>query len=218
MKEIKAVVFDVDGTLVDSMWIWKKVDIEFLEKRGISLPEDMQVDIEGLSYTETAMYFKDRFSLPESVEDIKEEWRVMAEELYRTCIPLKSGVMEFLTYAKESGKKIGIATSNSREIVDCMLMRHGIGEFFTSIRTSCEVPRSKPFPDVYLKVAEDLGVLPKECLVFEDTVAGASSALSAGMKVYVIADEGSLAFKEKLQKMTEGYIHDFKEMMDCFRQ
>ena len=216
MKEIKAVIFDVDGTLVDSMWIWKKVDIAFLEKRGIALPEEMQTDIEGLSYTETAMYFKDRFSLSESVEDIKEEWRIMAEELYRTCIPLKSGVLDFLNYIKNKGKKIGIATSNSREIVECMLERHNIKEYFSSIWTSCEVPRSKPFPDVYLKVAEDLEVAPAECLAFEDTVAGTTAALSAGMRVIVVADESSANFKEKLKKMAQGYIYGFEEMMGVF--
>ena len=73
LQDIKAVIFDVDGTLVDSMWIWKQVDIEFLARRNIELPVDLQKDIEGMSYTATAEYFRERFQLPETVEEIKEE-------------------------------------------------------------------------------------------------------------------------------------------------
>ena len=94
-KDINAVIFDVDGTLIDSMWIWKQVDIEFLGKRGIALPERLQMEIEGMSYSETAVYFKERFNLLECLEEIKEEWRLMAEDYYKCHIQLKSGAKEF---------------------------------------------------------------------------------------------------------------------------
>jgi HAD superfamily hydrolase (TIGR01509 family) len=216
-KDIKAVIFDVDGTLIDSMWIWKQVDIEFLGKRGITLPEKLQFEIEGMSYSETAIYFKARFDLPETLEEIKEEWRVMAEDYYKWHIKLKSGVKEFLKLLHEKGLILGIATSNSRELVDHMLANHGIGQYFSKIRTSCEVEKGKPHPDVYLKVAEDMGMEPDNCLVFEDTLAGVMAAKSAGMKVIAMADEVSFESKDKLIEMTEGYIHSFEEVMNYFR-
>lgn len=215
-KDIKAVIFDVDGTLIDSMWIWKQVDIEFLGKRGIELPERLQSDIEGMSYSETAIYFKARFDLPESLEEIKEEWRVMAEDYYKTHIKLKSGVKEFLQLLYDKGYTIGIATSNSRELVDHMLNNHGIAKYFSKIRTSCEVEKGKPYPDVYLKVAEDMGIEPRHIVVFEDTIAGVMAAKSAGMKVFAMADETSAESKDKLIEMTEGYIYSFEEVMEYF--
>lgn len=215
-NDIKAVIFDVDGTLVDSMWIWKDVDIEFLGKRGIPLPERLQTDIEGMSYSETAIYFKARFNLTESLEEIKEEWRLMAEDYYKRHIKLKSGAKEFLKLLNDKGITIGIATSNSRELVDYMLTNHGIRQYFSDIRTSCEVDKGKPHPDVYLKVAEDMGIEPCHCLVFEDTVSGVMAAKSAGMKVFAMADEVSLESKDKLIEMTEGYIHSFGEVMGYF--
>jgi HAD superfamily hydrolase (TIGR01509 family) len=215
-KDIKAVIFDIDGTLIDSMWIWKQVDIEFLGKRGIPLPERLQTDIEGMSYSETAIYFKARFNLSESLEEIKEEWRLMAEDYYKCHIKLKSGAKELLKLLYDKGYIIGIATSNSRELVDYMLTNHGISQYFSNIRTSCEVDKGKPHPDVYLKVAEDMDIEPGYCLVFEDTLAGVMAAKSAGMKVIAMADEVSLESKDKLIEMTEGYIHSFDEVMGYF--
>lgn len=215
-KDIEAVIFDVDGTLVDSMWIWKQVDIEFLGKRGIELPQDLQSDIEGLSYTETAGYFKERFGLTETVDDIKEEWGVMANDFYNTRVSLKKGAREFIEHISGKGLKLGIATSNSRDIVEKMLANHRLDSYFNAIRTSCEVARSKPFPDVYLKVAEDLGVSPEKCLVFEDTVAGVTAAKTAGMKVIAVADALAYESREKLEGLAQGYIHGFDEVMAYF--
>ena len=213
LHDIKAVIFDVDGTLVDSMWIWRQVDIDFLARRNIELPGDLQKDIEGMSYTGTAEYFRERFKLPETVEDIKEEWRVMADDLYKNRIPLKSGVKELLHIINNNSLKIGIATSNSRELVETMLKKHEIGEYFDGIRTSCEVPRSKPFPDVYLQAAADMGVKPEECLVFEDTVAGATAAKAAGMRVIAVYDETSAESRPHLEQLAELYIMDFNEFI-----
>jgi HAD superfamily hydrolase (TIGR01509 family) len=213
LNDVKAIIFDVDGTLVDSMWIWKQVDIDFLKRRKTELPIDLQKDIEGLSYTSTAEYFKERFKLPETVEEIKEEWREMADDFYNNIIPLKAGVKELLQIIRDHNLKIGIATSNSRELVETMMKKHEIGKYFDSIRTSCEVPRSKPFPDVYLQAAKDLDVMPENCLVFEDTVAGATAAKAAGMKVVVIYDELSAESRSHLEQLSELYIMDFHEFI-----
>ena len=96
IQNMKAVIFDLDGTLVDSMWMWKQIDIDYLQRFGIELPEDLQASIEGKSFSETAMYFKERFELPDSLEQIKADWNEMAFDTYANKVPLKDGVADFL--------------------------------------------------------------------------------------------------------------------------
>lgn len=211
-NQIKAVIFDLDGTLVDSMWIWKQIDVDYLGKRGFDLPENLQKEIEGMSFTETAEYFKYRFQIEDSIEEIKIEWRQMADGFYLNKIPLKPGTGSLLTYLKMSGIKMGIGTSNARSLAEMVLKRHSIIGYFDSIRTSCEVKKGKPEPDVFLKVAEDLGVEPQECLVFEDTYAGVLAAKRAGMKVIAVADELSFPYKDEICALADRYIIGFDEI------
>jgi HAD superfamily hydrolase (TIGR01509 family) len=212
LNRIKGVIFDLDGTLIDSMWIWKEIDIQFLSKRGIELPDDLQKAIEGMSFTETAIYFKERFSLKESIEAIKAEWNAMAYEFYTNKVPLKDGVMEFIKDLKDRGLKLGIGTSNSRELAIEVLKRHNILPYFDTLRTSCEVKKGKPYPDVFLKVAEDLNITPEKCLVFEDTYAGVLAAKRAGMKVIAVKDELSFPYKSEICSLADKYIESFKEI------
>lgn len=213
LKDIDAIIFDLDGTLVDSMWIWKQIDIDFLEKRGIALPDDLQKEIEGKSFTETAAYFKDRFQIDEPIETIQKEWLEMAESLYENHIPLKEGAYHLLESAKAQGIKLGIGTSNSRALLETVLNVHGIYERFHALRTSCEVKRGKPHPDVFLKVAEDLNVAPSRCLVFEDTHAGILAAKAAGMKVIAVYDALSEPYTDLIKKDSDYYVENFKEVL-----
>ena len=100
---IEAVIFDLDGSMVDSMWVWRSIDIEYLGKFGIDLPENLQACIEGMSFSETAAYFKERFSLPDDLETIKEDWNRMAWDKYANEVPVKEGVRELLAYCGERG-------------------------------------------------------------------------------------------------------------------
>ncbi len=96
--KIKAAIFDMDGTLVDSMWLWKTIDIDYLAKHNLELPEDLQESIEGMSFSETAAYFKKRFVIEDDVETIKEEWNTMAADYYQNKVPLKENVLEFIQH------------------------------------------------------------------------------------------------------------------------
>lgn len=210
----KAVIFDLDGTLVDSMWIWRHIDEAYLVKHGYHLPEDLQKAIEGMSTTETAQYFKDRFGIADSIDAIKEEWIGMARDYYATKIPLKPGADLLLDSLRDKGVKVGIGTSNFRDLADLVLDRHGIRHHLESLRTSCEVERGKPHPDVFLKVASDLGVDPKACLVFEDTHAGVLAAKAAGMACIIVEDPLSKPFLEEMRGDAQGVIEDFTALLD----
>lgn len=213
-KDIKAVLFDLDGTLVDSMWIWRDIDIEYLAKFGLELPDDLQKEIEGMSFSETAEYFKNRFQLTDSLDQIKSDWNKMAAHKYMCEVPLKEGTLELLQYLRENNIKAGIATSNSKELVEMVIESHGVKEYFHSIRTSCEVDKGKPSPDIYLLVADDLGVPSDQCLVFEDVVMGIKAGKNAGMKVCAVYDDFTKEETEIKKELADYYINSFKELLD----
>ena len=130
---IRAVIFDLDGTLVDSMGMWKKIDIEFLGRFGILLPDGLQEEIEGKSFSETAVYFRERFDLPMTLDELKDCWNEMAMYQYSHEVPLKPGVREFLEYLKGRGIFMGIATSNSRELVTAVTKALDIAGYFSAV-------------------------------------------------------------------------------------
>ena len=149
--KIEAVIFDLDGTLVDSMGLWREIDIEFLGERGITYHDDLQEKIEGMSFTETARFCKEYYCLSESVEELKAIWNQMAKQKYRYEVQLKSGVKDFLDLLKQRGIKMGIATSNSEELIQAVNDAYHFDAYMSCIVTACSVNKGKPAPDVYLE-------------------------------------------------------------------
>lgn len=209
LENKKAVIFDLDGSLVDSMWMWREIDIEYLGKFGIPLPEGLQSKIEGMSFSETAVYFKEHFPIPDSVEEMKANWNQMAWDKYMKEVPLKPGISEFLEGCKEHGIKLGIATSNSRELVENVAKVHNLHDYFSCIMTGCDVNKGKPAPDIYLAVAKALQVSPSECLVFEDIVPGILAGKRAGMEVCAVEDAYSVHAREEKKALADYYIEDY---------
>lgn len=214
IRQKKAVIFDLDGTLVDSMWMWKAIDIEYLARFGHDCPLTLQREIEGMSFSETAAYFKSYFSLPDTIEQIKHAWIEMSIEKYRNEVPMKKGALNFLKYLKQSGIKTGIATSNGREMVDAVMDALQITPYFHVVKTACEVPAGKPAPDIYLKVAEELCTPPSDCMVFEDVPAGIQAGKAAGMVVCAVEDEFSIPMREEKLQLADFFIEDYDEILD----
>jgi HAD superfamily hydrolase (TIGR01509 family) len=210
----KAVIFDLDGTLIDSMGIWFEVDKEFLRKRNIAVPKNLFQEVEGgNSYTEIAQFFKDRFDLPESIEEIMEEWTNMVSSHYENDIRLKPGAAEFLDYLKSRSLKLGLGTSNCLSLTEAVLRNNSALNMFDSIKAGCTDIRGKPFPDIFLSVAEELGVEPEECLVIEDVLVGVQAARMAGMTVYAIEDEYVGEERNTVKQTADFYGKDFKELL-----
>ena len=217
LENIKAVIFDLDGTLVDSMWMWKSIDVEYLGKKGIAVPADIQAfqeELEGMGFTETAVFFKNRFQIEDSLEEIKKTWIDMAEEKYCNEVPLKPGVREFLEELKSRKISVGISSSNSRELIVAVLKAHEIEKYFDCITTCCEVLNSKPAPDVYLKTAQGLQVEPKNCLVFEDVPMGIMAGKNAGMQVCAVEDAYSKRQEAEKRRLADYYIEDYYEVLN----
>jgi HAD superfamily hydrolase (TIGR01509 family) len=141
----------------------------------------------------------------------------MAWEKYREEVPLKEGVKEFLSYLRQNNIPAGIATSNSRELVDLVIDSHNMKGYFSSIRTSCEVAKGKPSPDIYLLVAEDLGVAPQKCLVFEDVLQGVMAGKNADMKVCAVYDEYSEKDMEEKKRLSDYYVNTINEVLELLQ-
>lgn len=209
----RGMLFDLDGTLIDSMWMWKAIDIEYLGRYGIELPVDLQRKIEGMSFSETAVYFKETFQIPDSLEVIKDTWNQMAYDKYKNEVPLKEGVMDFLKHCKEQGIKTAICTSNSRELASVCLESLGISQYIDLLVTACEVNKGKPAPDIYLKAAENLSLHPDECLVFEDIVKGLQAGIAAGMDTCAVDDKYSEETESEKRKNARYYVRTFDEIL-----
>lgn len=213
LEDVDAVIFDLDGSLVDSMWVWKKVDIEYLGRFGIEPPENLNHLIGGRSFHETAVYFKELFQIPDETEQIKADWNRMAWDKYKNEVPLKDGAGEFIEFCVQKKIKLGIATSNSRELVENVIAAHGLEGDFGCIMTSREITKGKPAPDIYLAAAGALHVEPERCLVFEDIVHGIQAGKAAGMKVCAVYDEAAASQEEEKRRLADYYIRDFKELI-----
>ena len=214
LQNIHAVIFDLDGSLVDSMWIWKQIDIDYLGRFGYELPETLQSEIEGMSFLETAQYMKKRFNIPQEIEEMITDWNQMAWDKYENEVFLKPGVAEFLEECQKRNIKLGIASSNSRELIENVIHARGLEGVFGCIMTGSDNVKGKPAPDIYLRAAEGLRVAPEYCLVFEDIVQGILAGKNAGMKVCAVEDAYSVHQREEKRKLADYYIEDYYGLFD----
>lgn len=215
LNTFDAAIFDMDGTILDSLGIWEKIDYDFLEKkRGIKVPEDYVHAIAAMSYGEIARYTKERFNLPDTPEQLMQEWTDMATHEYANNIKLKPYVKEYIRYLKEHNKKIVLCTSSPVFFYEPALKNNGIYEFFDAFTNTCEAGEGKNSPKVYLLAAQKANVQKERCIVFEDIAPAAQCAKNAGMKVCGVYDERSRAHKEKLISICDYYINGFEELLN----
>ena len=207
---MKAYIFDLDGTLFDSIGVWRDVDIEFLEKRGFAVPEDYADKIAALTLPQAAEYTIKRFGLKENARDIVQEWTSMAAHAYATKVKLKPNAMEYLLALKRSGAKLAIATSGIPELFEPALRNTGIFHLFDAICHAREVGVSKSSPDIFLLAAERLGVSPEECILFDDLLVALQTAKSIGMTTYGVFDLAFEAEWNEIKKTADVVLYDFK--------
>lgn len=213
INTFSAAIFDMDGTLVDSMSMWSDIDREYLGKYGIPMPPDLQKAIDPLTWEECELYFRDVLGIRKTTEEIGREWLDMAMQKYEHEVALKPGVREILAYLKESGTSIGVASSSSRAMIEGALSAHDILRYFDAIVPCDEAGAGKPDPACYLAAAKKLGKKPADCVVFEDLPNGIRAGLNAGMTVIAVDDMYSRPMEDEKRKLADGLIRDFRELL-----
>ena len=213
IKNIEGAVFDLDGTLLDSSWVWEKVDEKFLGDRGFQVPDDYVDEISPLGAERAAVYTIERFGLNEDKDDIVREWIEMAKKEYATEVVCKPYAKEFLEELQKLNIKMAVATSSDRELFMKTLEREGILKYFQKIVTVDEVERGKGYPDIYEEAARRIKVNPHKCLVFEDILAGVTGASLGEFNVVAVFDEKSKHNWEKIKSISKYSINDYKELL-----
>lgn len=213
INKFKGVIFDLDGTLFDSMGIWKEVDIAFFRNHGMRMPSDYQDKIKDMHFRTMAIYTKDRFHMRSSIESIMDEWCELCYDKYANDVPLKKGVKDFLDLLKENNIKIAFATANTTELSEVCLKNNGIFEYFDTGAYLHETLTDKSDPDVYFLACERLGLSPDECIVFEDLLAGIKGAVKGGFTVCGVYDKHSRRDTENIKRIADYYIKSFEELL-----
>lgn len=213
MFDFKGAIFDLDGTLIDSMGVWEKIDREFLKKRNISIPSDYIEKINSMSFKKVAKYTIERFKLKESPEELIKEWNEMAIYEYSNNIKLKPHVKEYLIKLKDNNIKIGLVTSSSRILYEPVLKNNHIYEYFDVLTSLEDVKRDKSYPDIYLLVADKLKLNPQDCVGFEDILVAVNTMKKADFKVIGVYDKYADSEVEEIKKISDRFIYDFKELL-----
>lgn len=208
----KAAIFDLDGTLLDSMGVWDQVDIDFLAKRGIEVPADYMGKVAAMQFRQIAEYTIARFGLPDTPEALMQEWDDMARVAYSTVVEAKPHAVEYLSYLKRSGAKLAVATSLPPALREPAMKHVGIFDYFDQIVSVDDANNvGKDRPDVFLLAAGRLGVVPEQCTVFEDLLVAMRSAKSVGMRVWAIHDDSSDGDWPDICSLADGVLFDFSE-------
>lgn len=210
MPVCKAVLFDLDGTLLDSLRVWEMVDTRFLKDRGIPVPPGYVETLAGLSFRAAARYTVRRFSLPEDPEKLMEQWYRMAAYEYGHTVALKPLAKAYLQHLKDGGYHLGVVTDLPRRLYAPALAHTGIAPLFDTVCGAEEAGLGKPSPEGFLLAAKRLEADPWECAVFEDTLQGVTAAKAAGVrKVFAVYDPLSEPYEGEIRKLADGCIRSF---------
>ena len=208
-----AAIFDLDGTILDSLYVWRQVDERFFGARGIAVPEDYAQEIAGMSFGETVAYTIRRFNLTDAPEKVIGEWMMLAQDEYAHHVQTVPGAREYLRMLRREGVKLAAATANRRALFLPALEHLGLMGLFDAILTTGDMgDKNKADGALFLAAAEKMGVGPHGCAVFEDTLEGIRGAKAAGMRAYAVKSVACAHSLCEIDAIADGVIDDFRGM------
>ena len=208
---IRGAIFDVDGTLLDSMFIWDTIGETYLRSIGYQPKENLNETFKNMSLHQAACYYQTEYGVTLSIDQIMDGVNAMLERYYRFEVPLKPGVAELLERLRQSGVKLCIATATDRHLVEAALDRCGVLSCFGEIFTCNEVGHGKDEPDIFEEALRFLGTEKAETVVFDDALYAVRTAKEAGFPVAVIYDSHEKN-QEGLRVLADFYIEDFSQV------
>ncbi|MGM9522139.1 MAG: HAD family hydrolase [Oscillospiraceae bacterium] len=212
--DFKGAVFDLDGTLLDSMPLWNSRGSDYLRGRGIEPAPDVDKRYKALSLAQASEYLKSEYGIPDTADEIACQLNAGVEQGYRQTVQPKEGVPEFLAFLREKKVRMCVATATERYLVEMVLRRVGLLDFFDGILTCGEVGTGKDVPDIYIKGAELLGTSIEETLVFEDAPHAIRTAKGAGFRVAAVEDGSYVAERDEIRAMSDIYVSSFYKLME----
>ena len=215
-KEIKGVIFDVDGVLLDSMGIWTDLGARYLVSIGSKPEEGLSDILFSMSMEQGAEYLKEHYSLSQSADEILEGLRNMLRDFYYYEVHAKAGAEDLLRMISNAGIKITAATSSPRGHIEKALERNGLLGYVSRMFTNSEIGKSKHFPDIYNAASGYMGTAPEETLVFEDSLYALRTASAAGYMTAGVYDGLGEPDQAGLEESADMYIRDLSEAAVLF--
>lgn len=210
-RSVSGAIFDVDGTILDSMEMWRTTGSRFLRKCGVTPPPDIDRLMFQITLEEGASLFGEKFGIEGTPEEIKARVLQMVRDDYRYRLSCKPGVVDVIRELHSAGIPLCVATATDRELILPAFERLGLLPFFREILTCGELGVSKRSPDIYLQAAERLGTPPEKTLVFEDVLHAVRSAASVGFPVVAIYDKNAEPEKETIRTIASLYLDSFAD-------
>ncbi|MGI6189929.1 MAG: HAD family phosphatase [Clostridiales bacterium] len=214
--KLKGAIFDLDGTLLDSMPFWDRVGAEYLRQKGHNPPDNINEILKVMDLSQSALYFKQEYSISGSPDEIVKEILELIEYQYRFTIPLKAGVIHFLDNLYNNGIRMCVATASDYDLTKAALERLNVAKYFKFILTCSQAELGKDNPGFFIKALELLQTPKYETIVFEDALYAIKSAKAAGLLVTAVYDESSHEDQEKIKSTADFYLDSFnvwKRMM-----
>lgn len=210
---IKGAIFDMDGTLLDSMPVWEHACERYLEKKGIVAEKNLSEILFSMSMGEGAEYVKEKYGLSETVDAIIDGVNAIVYEAYEKDVMPKPGVEAFLQQLQEAGIPMVVATSSDRAMAEVAFERIGLLPYFKQIFTCSEIGAGKSQPDIYFAAAECLGTKPEDTWVFEDACYAIETAKNAGFRAVGLFDATSEKDREQIQAIADVYAKSMEDVL-----
>lgn len=205
-RQIKGLIFDFDGTLVDSMQYWYTLGERYIRNKGLVPEKGMCDKVQSMTMKEFYTYVRQEYKIQGTDEEIREELDEVIMEFYQKEVELKPGVIEFLEKMQAQKIPMVIATLTERYLAEIAVERLGIGKYFKRMFTCEEVGKSKRYPDIYHESIAYLDIKIEEAYVFEDALYAIKTAKGAGFKVIAVYDERAKADSESIKILADQYV------------
>ena len=206
-------IFDADGTLFESMYIWKNLGSEYLDLKGIEYKPSINDELRDMSINQAADYLREQYNIKDSKEKMFEDFNSLIEDFYKNEVSLKSGIEDFLIYLKSKNIKMCVATANTLDLVHMTATRLNIAHYFDDFLSCMDIGVGKDQPDIYDKALSVFDMPKQKCVVFEDALYAIETCKRNDYYTFGIYDKFSEHENEKIQQTCDEYIASYDEYL-----